>query len=200
MNALKSASACAVLLLTAGCGGKILYPTYYTLEIPSPPAPTANAPRRGAVAIRRFESPPYLRQTKIVYRQTAEEIGFYEYHRWADDPAETVTQAVIDSLRASQLFSSVTRYDGQGQQDYLMAGRLERLDEIDYGGPVRVEARISAELLNLRTGVTDWTGDADETLEIGSHNLDSVVAQMSRAVQQSVERLVASLDQQLPVK
>jgi hypothetical protein len=33
-----------------------------------------------------------------------------------------------------------------------MSGRLERLEEIDYGGGVRVEAKLSAELLNLRSG------------------------------------------------
>jgi hypothetical protein len=30
-----------------------------------------------------------------------------------------------------------------------MTGRLGKLDEIDYGGEVRVEAKLSAELTNL---------------------------------------------------
>ena len=47
----------------------------------------------------------------------------------------------------------------------LLTGRLERLDEIDYGGGVRVEARLSAELTNLRTGIIAWTGSASEDLE-----------------------------------
>ena len=135
-----------------------------------------------------------------MYRQTPEEIGFYDYHRWAADPAETVTTAMIDSLRSSRLFSFVKRYDGQGQQDFLLVGRLERLEEIDYGGGVRVEARISAELMNLHAGATVWTGDADETVGIDTRNVNSVVAGMSDTVRKSIDRLVASLNQQLPAK
>ena len=194
---LASTSACAVMLL-AGCGGKILYPNYYALEIPPAPRPAvSDTPLPATLAVRRFESQQYLRQGRIVYRQAPAEIGFYDYHRWAADPAATVTAAVIDSLRSSRLFAFVRTYDGQGRQDYLMSGRLERLEEIDYSGGVRVEARLSAELVDLRTDATVWTGDADETLAVETRNVNSVVVEMSHAVQKSIDRLVAGLDQQL---
>jgi ABC-type uncharacterized transport system auxiliary subunit len=195
------ASACAAMLLLAGCGGKVRYPNYYALEIPPPPRPALSDPRLPVtVAVRRFDTPPYLRQGRIVYRQAPEEIGFYEYHHWAVDPAATVTTAVIDSLRFSRLFSFVKPYEGQDRPDYLMSGRLERLEEIDYNGSVRVEAKLSAELVNLRTGATVWTGDAAETLKVETRNVNSVVAEMSHAVEKSIARLVASMDQQLPAK
>jgi uncharacterized lipoprotein YmbA len=191
-------SACAVTLLMAGCGGKILYPHYYALDIPPAPRQAVSDTRMPAtLAVRRFETPQYLRQGRLVYRQTPAEIGFYDYHRWAADPAATVTTAVIDSLRSSRLFSFAKPYDGQGQPDYLMSGRLERLEEIDYSGSVRVEAKLSAELVDLRTDATVWTGDADETLTVETRNVSSVVAEMSHAVQKSIDRLVADLDRQL---
>jgi len=195
------ASACAIALWMAGCGGKILYPHYYALDIPAAPSPAVSNSRLPAtLAVRRFETLPYLRQGRIVYRQGPAEIGFYEYHRWAADPAETVTTAVIDSLRASRLFAYVKPYDGQSQQDYLMSGRLERLEEIDSGGSVRVEAKLSAELVDLRTAATVWTGNADETLGVETRDVNSVVVEMSHAVQKSIDRLVASLDRQLLAK
>jgi len=187
---------CAVMLLLAGCG-RIRYPNYYALELPPTPVPAVREPRfPGTVAVLRFETPAYLRQGRIVYRQAPEEIGFYDYHRWAADPAETVTAAMIDSLRSSRLFSFAKRYDGQGKPDYLMVGRLERLDEIDYGGGVRVDARLSAELMNLQTGATLWTGEADETQGLDARNVNSVVAEMSKVVQKGIDRLVDGLDRQ----
>jgi ABC-type uncharacterized transport system auxiliary subunit len=191
---LMNSSGFAAMLLLAGCGGRIRYPDYYTLELPLAPVPAASEARvSGTVAVRRFETPPYLRQGRIVYRQAPEEIGFYDYHRWAADPAETITTAMIDSLRSSRLFAFAKRYDGQGRQDYLMVGRLERLEEIDYGGGVRVEARLSAELMNLRSGATVWTGDADETQGVEARNVNSVVAEMSHTVRKSIDRLVAGM-------
>ena len=192
---LASASVCAAMLLLAGCGGKVLYPNYYALEIPPPPRPALSDPRLPVtVAVRRFDTPPYLRQGRIVYRQAPSEIGFYEYHRWAVDPATAVTTAVIESLRTSRLFAFVKLYEGQDPPDYLMSGRLERLEEIDYGGSVRVEAKLSAELVNVRTGATVWTGDAAETLKIEPRTVGSVVVEMSHAVEKSINRLVASMD------
>jgi uncharacterized lipoprotein YmbA len=198
---LVSMSASMAALLMAGCGGKILYPQYYALDIPAAPRPAVSDARLPAtLAVRRFETLPYLRQGRIVYREGPAEIGFYDYHRWAADPAATVTAAVIDRLRASRLFSFVKPYDGQGRQDYLMSGRLERLEEIDSGSSVRVEAKLSAELVDLQTAATVWTGDADETLGVETRDVNSVVVEMSHAVQKSIDRLVASLDQQLPAK
>jgi ABC-type uncharacterized transport system auxiliary subunit len=201
MRSWASVTACAAALLMASCGGKILYPKYYTLEIPPAPARAVNGTRfSGIVAVRRFDSAQYLRQGRIVYREAPEEIGFYEYHRWADDPAQMVTTAMIESLRSARLFSLVKPYDGHDQQDYLIVGRLERLEEIDYGNAVRVVAKISAELVNLRTGSTEWSDDAAETLKVDKANVNSVVLEMSHAVQKSIDHLVASLDQQTLAK
>jgi len=199
MRRLVALSAFISALLLAGCGGKIRYPQYYVLEIPPAPRVAATRPRLpGAVGVRRFETPSYLRQGRIVYRQAPVEVGFYEYHRWAAEPATMVTSAVIDSLRSSQLFSFVEPDNGQGREDYLMSGRLEQLEEIDSADGVRVTAKLSAELLDLRTGSTVWTGEGTETLRVETRTVNSVVVEMSHAVEKCVEDLVASLNQRFP--
>jgi ABC-type uncharacterized transport system auxiliary subunit len=190
-------SLCALTLLIASCGGG-RRPHYYALEIPPPPERALRDPQfPGTIAVCRFETPSYLRQGRIVYRETPEEVGFYEYRRWAADPAETVTTAMIDALRSSRQFSFVKRCDGHNQQDYLLVGRIERLEEIDYDGPVRVKAQITAELVNVQTGSTEWTGDAPTTLNVENRSLDSVVTAMNRAIQNDIDRLIASLNQQI---
>jgi ABC-type uncharacterized transport system auxiliary subunit len=186
---------CSSILLSS-CGGKIIYPKYYSIDIPRGAAAVAvHEQIPGTLAVRRFESAPYLRQKRIVYRPAPEEIGFYDYHHWVDDPAEMVTAAVVDSLRSTGLFRSVIRYDSRSQQDFLMAGRVERLEEVDYGGSVSVTAKLSADLLNLHTGETVWTDTATDTVKVEAPNINSVVLQMSQAVGKSIDRLVLSLDQ-----
>jgi len=90
----------SALLLTS-CAGKIRYPDYYMLAMAPSKQVAANDPGPFAtVAVRRFETPAYLRQGRIVYRQSPQEVGFYDYHRWASDPGQIVTLAVIDALRS----------------------------------------------------------------------------------------------------
>jgi uncharacterized lipoprotein YmbA len=197
-NTLVTATACVSALMMIGCGAA-RYPKYYALNVASAPKPAADdALRPVAVAVRRFDTPDYIRQGRIVYRETPAEIGFYDYHRWAADPGTTITTAMIDALRSARLFSLVVPYDGREQQEYVLSGRLDRLDEVDYGGGVRVEARLLAEIVNRRTGETLWTGDASETSKIETRTVGSVVDAMSHAVETSIDRLVASMDQQLP--
>lgn len=189
-----------LLVLLSSCGGKIIYPKYYTIDVPHAPARVAvDRQSPGTLAVRRFESAPYLRQKRIVYRPAPEEIGFYDYHHWVDDPAEMVTTAVIDSLRSSDLFRSVIRCDSRSQQDYLMAGRLDRLEETDYGR-MRVTATLSAELINLHTGATEWTDSATETLNVEQSSINSIVLEMSHAVGKSIDQLVMSLSRETPAR
>jgi len=190
---------CVAALLIAGCAGNVRYPKYYTLEIPPPVKPALNSARAPlAVAVRRFETSAYLRQGRIVYREAPEVVDFYEYHRWAAELGPTITAAVIDSIRCARLFSFVKPYDGEDKPDYLVTGRVERLDEIDYGGTVRVETKLSAELVDLRTGMTIWAGDATTTSNVETSNISSVVAAMSRALQMNIDRLVTEMEVQLP--
>jgi len=191
------ATACVSALLTAACA-EIRYPKYYLLNVEPTRKPAADDARRSVtVAVRRFDAPDYIRQGRIVYRETPEQIGFYDYHRWAADPGATITTAMIDALRSARLFSVVVPYDGREQQECVLSGRLERLEEIDYDG-VRVEARLLAELVNRRTGETLWTGDASETSKIETRTIGSVVDAMSHTIETSIDRLVASMAQQLP--
>jgi uncharacterized lipoprotein YmbA len=197
-NTLLTATACVATLLMGGCGA-VRYPTYYTLNVAPAPTPAADDGHRSVVvAVRRFETADYIRQGRIVYRETPHEIGFYDYHRWAADPGAAITTAMIDALRSARLFSAVVPYDGQEKQECVLSGRLVRLDEVDYGGRVRVETRLVAELVNRRTGETLWTGEASETSNIETRTVASVVGAMSHAVETSIDRLIASMDQQVP--
>ena len=187
----------AVLMMT-GCAGKVHYPDYYMLSIaPSEDPSSADSHKLSAVAVQPFETPAYLRQGRIVYRQSPEQIGFYDYHRWASDPGQVVTGAMMDCVRSAGIFSFVEAYDGQENAEYLLSGRLERLDELDYKNGVQVEVTLSAQLLNRKTGAVVWTGNSTTTKNVGQRDVRSVVHAMDQATQEVVERLVADMKKQL---
>ena len=140
----------AALVILSGCGGKVRYPNYYTLNLPVPPDPPASENAHATVAIREFRAPAYLRQGTIVYRPSPEQIGFYAYHRWAIDPCEFVTNSVIERLRASGHFAHVKAYDGRPGIEYVLSGRLDKLEEVDYDGAVYGCELIGDPLGNIR--------------------------------------------------
>jgi len=180
----------AALVILVGCGGKVRYPNYYTLNLPAPPDPPASESAHATVAIREFRAPAYLRQTAIVYKPSPEQIGFYAYHRWAIDPCEFVTNSVIERLRASGHFAHVKAYDGRPGIEYVLSGRLEKLEEIDYQGGVKVEVAISAQMTNLATGATVWTNAVSEVGEVNKSDVPTVVSEMNRTMGRAIEKLL----------
>ena len=183
----------AALAAMTGCAGKIRYPSYYTLNLPPAPDPVAEEKPRASIAVREIQSPGYLRQGPIVYRRTPEEIGFYEYHRWAADPRVQVTNAVIDHLQASGQFSAVSKYDGRSNADYTFSGRLEKLEEVDYDGGIKVEVAISAQITRVVNGATVWSNTVSEAAAVPQRNVPGVVSQMNKSMDLAMNKLLATI-------
>jgi len=178
------------IIVLAGCAGKMGRTNYYTLNLPAPPDPPVAENARTTVAIREFRAPAYLRQGAIVYKPSPEQIGFYAYHRWAVDPCDFVTDSIIDRLGATGTFSRVKRYDGQPDADYVVSGRLEKLEEVDYEGGVKVEVAISAQMTKLDTGTIVWSKAVSEVGEVKQHDVPSVVSEMSHTMERAIEKLL----------
>jgi ABC-type uncharacterized transport system auxiliary subunit len=193
MKKLTTALVLMVTLLPAlsSCG-RVRYPAYYTLNLPAPPDPPAENVRT-SIAVREFQSPGYLRQGPIVYRTTPEEVGFYEYHRWAADPRMLVTNAVVDHLRAGGQFSMVSMYDGRPNNDYIFSGKLEKLEEVDYQAGVKVEVAISAQITRVATGATVWSNAVSEVGTVSQRTVPGVVSEMNRTVDLAINKLLSTV-------
>jgi ABC-type uncharacterized transport system auxiliary subunit len=194
MKKLTTALALMMTLLPvlSGCG-RVRYPAYYTLNLPAPPDPPVAENVRTSIAVREFQAPNYLKQGPVVYRPTPEEIGFYEYHRWASDPRMLVTSAVIDHLRAGGQFSMVSMYDGRPNNDYVFSGRLEKLEEVDYQAGVKVEVAISAQITRVATGATVWSNAVSEVGTVSERSVPGVVSEMNRRMDVAINKLLVTL-------
>ena len=180
------------LVILAGCGG-VRYPKYYTLHLPAPPDPPASENAHATIGIRQFMAPTYLREGAIVYKPSPEQIGFYAYHRWAINPCEIVTNSVIERLRARGDFARVKPYDGRPDIEYVLSGRLEKLEEIDYESGVKVEVAISAQMTNLVTGATVWTNAVSEVGNVNKRDVPAVVSEMNRTMERAIKKLLSPM-------
>jgi ABC-type uncharacterized transport system auxiliary subunit len=178
------------LITLVGCGGPVKYPSYYTLHLPPPPDPPPLENVDANLAVREFRSPVYLRQGAIVYKSSPEQIGFYNYHRWAIDPREFVTNAITEHLRASGKFSQVKIYDGRPDANYVLSGRLEELEEIDYEGGVKVHVAISAQMVKVVTGAVVWSNSVSEVGIVSQHQVPAVVSAMNQTMGRAIDKLL----------
>jgi ABC-type uncharacterized transport system auxiliary subunit len=186
------------LPVLAGCGSA-RYPTSYILNLPAPASPPVPAPDvRGTLAVDEFGCPRYLCEGRIVYRPTAEEIGFYEFHRWATRPSDMIGQYVADTIRSLGLFKSVALQQTGVEAAYVLKGAIERLEEVDQGNDVRAVCTISAQMVDRQTKSIVWRHTASQAIAVQKRDVAGIVSALSDAVRMTVNDLVKSLGETMP--
>ena len=191
----RSVAAALAIVACLACGGKVPPTLYYVLDLP---APALAEERLGRTAVLMpIRTSKLVGQGRLVYRESREQVGFYEYHRWAEDPEDSIADALLRALMARGTFASVAPFDGRTRSDFLVRGELRRLEEIDYDGPVRAAAEVSLELVDALTGQVVWSGAASRIEDVSESEVRSVVSAMSAAVQEVIRQLSAELDRHL---
>jgi ABC-type uncharacterized transport system auxiliary subunit len=124
----------------------------------------------------------------------------YEYHRWAMDPRQAITQYVVESLRAQSMFQSVAVHERGSEAAYMLSGKIEQLEEVDQERDVRVVCRISAQLLETRTRSVIWSHAASETISVEKRDMGGVVSSLSAAARTAADRLLKSMSEEVPAR
>ena len=103
---------------------------------------------------------------------------------------------VADRLRNENLYKHVAAHERGIQPAYILTGSIDRLEEVDAPGHVRVVCALSAQLIDTQTGAIVWTGVASETVSVEERNVAGIVRSLSSAVQTTVDELMKSMRQQ----
>ena len=177
------------------CGGVAPPTNYYVLDLPA--APPAAAPLEHTAILMPIRAGRVIRQGRIVYRESPEQVGFYEYHRWAEDPEDSVARSLRQQVLALGTFAQVADFDGRTTADYLLRGELLRLEEVDYDGGVRATVEISLELVETSTARVVWTSTAERTEMVPASEVRSVVDRLSSAADHAIRQLSGELDRHL---
>lgn len=181
-----------------GCAG-VRYPSYYVLTFPQQPASPRDPPKPmlGSAAVRELSAPRFLKEGSIVYRSGPDQLDYYTYALWAEDPRRMATEALVRELQQRGLFQSVDLYDGRQSPDCLIMGSLDHLEEFDEKSNVSVEVGLSARIVNLRSGEVLWRGTSIKTVKVGDRSVPGLVSEMSSGLGSAVSSLVDSMQAQL---
>ena len=184
----------AAVALAAGCGAT--RPSkYYQLTIPGDIAPQASPTAYPVtIVIAPLNSSALYREDRIVYGTAGEQMGTYEYQRWAEPPTEMLREVLLRALRASGHYRGVYSLRSTLRGDYLLRGRLYDFKELT-GNTLSARVTLDMELRDEKSGAVVWTHFYTYDQPVGGKDVAAVVAAMNQNVQRGVAELQASLDQ-----
>lgn len=182
---------CATLI---GCGAA-RPAKYYQLTIPSS---TAADPPSDVFPVTIVMGPllssHLYREDHIVYSSSGEDMGTYEYQRWAEPPTEMIQDILLRTLRSSGRYRAVYALHSSIRGDYLLHGRIYDFKEMN-GGAMAARLSLELELRDTRTGTTVWTHSYNHDEPVSGKNVSAVVAALDRNVQRATSEFSASLAQ-----
>jgi ABC-type uncharacterized transport system auxiliary subunit len=188
-------SAVAVLVgLTCGCGAT--RPSkYYQLTVPAEAAAVEKADAVPVTLLLGALMTSHLyREDRIVFGSGSEQLGTYEYQRWAEPPTEMIEEVLLRELRASGRYRAVSYRRSNIRGDFATRGRLYDFKEVN-GSPMAARVTWELELRDLKSGATVWTHYYTHDEPVSGKDVSAVVAALDRNVQRAVTEVVAGLDQ-----
>jgi len=183
--------ALAAAALSSCLGGKAI--KYYTAALPPAPEPAAST-LPVSLLIGHIGAPEILEDQPIAYRSGPNEIGIYEYHQWAEPPAQMVKNLLIRRLRASRRYQSVAQVGSSAQGEFLLRGRLYNFEEVDQGGEVSALVSMEFELVDRSTRKAVWNHVYTRTTPVQRKGIPDVVAALDRSLEQGLSEVASGLD------
>ena len=96
--------------------------------------------------------------------------------------------------------SQVKVYDGRPDFDYVLSGRIEELEEIDYEGGIKVQVAVSAQMVSVATGATVWTKSVSEVGTVSQRDVTAVVSAMNGTMGRAIEKLLSPAPTAISIK
>ena len=166
---------------------------YYTVGLPVAPTLTTSA-HPVSLLVGNIGGADIYRQTPIVYRIGTNEIGAYQYSRWAEPPVELVKDKLIRILSASGDYQSVTSLGSTSNGQFLVRGRLYEFAEVD-GANITGLVSMEFELYDRKSGKTLWTHFYSQSEPAQSKDIPAVVTALDTNLDRGLKEVAAGLSQ-----
>jgi ABC-type uncharacterized transport system auxiliary subunit len=180
--------------LLSGCGAT--RPSkYYQLTVP-PDAPAVEKADAVPVTLLlgALMTSHLYREDRIVFGSGGEQMGTYEYQRWAEPPTEMIQEVLLRELRASGRYRAVQVRRSNMQGEFAIRGHLYDFKEVN-GSQMSARVTLELEMRDLKNGATVWTHYYTHDEPASGKDVPAIVAALDKNVQRGVKEVVESLDQ-----
>ncbi len=180
--------------LLTGCGA-VRPVKYYQLTVPTD---AGDIEKPGAVPVRLLlgglTTSHLYREDRIVFGNGPEQLGTYEFQRWAEPPAEMIQEILLRELRATGHYRAVHVRRSNVTGDFAIRGRLYDFKELE-GGSLSTRVTMEFEMRDLKSGATVWNHYYTHDEPASGKEVPAIVAALDKNVQRGVKEVVGSLEQ-----
>jgi ABC-type uncharacterized transport system auxiliary subunit len=170
---------------------------YYRIEIPTPAAlATSNGVSAVTLQVANIDSPPIMRDGRILYQVGSHEVGAYEYQRWVETPDRILQDSLVRLLRSSGKYQAVDTPRSSVRPDYIVQGKIYEFAEVDKPD-IYTRVSMEIELHDGRSSRTVWSRHYSGEEKVDGKNMPDVVDSLDRNLRRGLLEIVTGIDQYL---
>lgn len=195
----------SLVVALSGClpSSEVIPVKFYSLAptaVPQPPAPSNPAIPGTRIGIAPFESVDRIGSSLMV-RLPAFQVAHLEFDRWADTPANTLTQRLAMELQQSGRFEEVTDAKNVSLPGYYLSGKLLAFEGVQSDDSGIALCRFNLELRGTKDRSLVWSQMFESTADWDPAGAaKTLVPALDQATQQAVTQAVESLAEALATR
>ncbi len=183
--------------IVAGClWGEPVERRYYTLM---QPVPSRTAENRFAddLWVREVQMASVYDRTQIVFRQSPTELRYFPRESWADRPQRMLGQHIVQTMRASGLFQSVSARLGTSPPGYVLDTNVHAIEQLD-GGDIWY-AHLAMTFRLTRFGENDvlWEHSFSERRPLNHKDVSLTVRALSEILDEQMSLVLTQMEAKL---
>ena len=167
---------------------------YYRIDVPALPAAPPDVVFGVTLQVENIDSPPLMRDGRILYQVGAHEMGAYEYHRWVETPDRIVQDSLVRLLRSSGRYQSVETQRNGARADYTIQGKIYEFSEVD---KPEIHSRVSMEieLRERKSDRTVWSRVYTNEELVDGKEIPNVVESLDQNLRRGLSEIMTGLNQ-----
>jgi ABC-type uncharacterized transport system auxiliary subunit len=131
----------------------------------------------------------------VVFRPTGREVGFWDFHMWAQPLDRMITARVAERLSETGAFRKVDSFPYTWERaDLVLKGAVLAFEEVDRDDGWYGRVKIFLELMDRATGDVLWSDKMDIEKKAGRQRASAVVEALSQALDESVDMAVSGME------
>jgi ABC-type uncharacterized transport system auxiliary subunit len=135
-----------------------------------------------------------FKDTPIAYRTGTNEVGTYQFSRWAEPPVELLKSKLIRMLRASGRYQSVSGLGSTAEGQFVVRGRLYEFEEVD-SGTIGALVSMEFELYDRKSAKVVWSHSYSRSEPVEGKKISLVVTALDLNLDRGLQEVAAGLDQ-----
>jgi ABC-type uncharacterized transport system auxiliary subunit len=141
-----------------------------------------------------ISGPGIYQDTPIAYRIGTNEIGTYQFSRWAEPPVEMLKSKLIRVLDASGDYQSVASQGSTSEAQFVVRGKLYDFEEVD-SASIAGLVSMEFELYDRKSGKVVWSHFYSQSQPVQGKEISAVVTALDVNLDRGLKEVAAGLNQ-----